>query len=1258
MSGKRDGRNVPSTSSNKKKKRRKKKDILCNVWHLDNKQMSIELDKPATGNDLFNAFLAKLDPISEDGYFGLYFPHTDPLEWVTDEPLKKQTDIRKPVIVEFGVRYFPPKPSKIVSPHTKYLLYLQLKENLATGRFKCPEHVATQLCALSVQADLGDFNEQMFKRSYLSNLMLLPNQDRVEEEIEKWHRALEKMTFTEAIQTFLSLSAKQDLYGVDLFQVKEKSQKHYIGVHARGLTVFTENLKVLHKHKWKAIAELLFEKENFVLFVKPALKTQSLHRVEFTCETKKHSRALWAAAVQQHTFFRRTSQPKVQVRSKLGRFMSAKSQYPLRKARVNISGKTEYETREKALRSSTSKSLTFARTGTVVKGNTNTPRRHAYENISSETFDSLYKHTSPAQNSLPVTTTTSTEDEGRQRLIDDMDTYVSLSKRPSMMDSSKLKSFHSEDIQAINTADTVVAKAITFDFEPERRANFVDVSDLPPLIMNGGEMNNNVNEGVEINVVNDNETDHESDNEDSTSNIVQPFLTPQRHGTVENLEPDVILGKTNFDKQQSNKLLMTATPIDRTRPDFTPLSPLTSDTKPPLDPMNAFTSNNGSFIGMSIGGEKDTNSSSLNNNNSEDRGSEGEEDDGVASGVFRFEADPLVEERPIRGTEVIEFPKKKGKLGFTFVGDEKHATDKLHVKHVLPNGAAADDGRLQEQDELECVNDEIVVGLPFNEVVKIIKAREDGVKLVVSRDCIYTNMKPVNGSYGMGFRGGVDLGFPIVISKITPNSPADENDAVQLGREITHINKISLEFATHDDVLRVIKSADPEEGIDLIIHPIRRRKTSKSKRGRGSKTAKVQPTPTTENNVIDYDNFANTTTTAPTNTNTNEDATTDNDIGDKNGQISAEEEAVEVRVVDESLFANADAFDVDVEVNAVDGPNHIESNGKGVATEDVTMVNDSVVPDTFGDDVEDTEGNTSNYKRRDSYVLERGKYFDRANTILRRKLIKGSYQTIPRGRLEDPHGFSCRVGRFDENKLRNRYRDIIPFDDTRVVLKDAPNDYFNGSHIQFKAGEKDFNYIACQGPKPNTADHFWKVVWDNGVRIVVMVTNLTEGGRSKCFQYWPEEKESQAFGDYEVTTNAVLDRPGFVIRDFHIRYNKSKRRMFQFQFLGWPDHGIPADGKSFLEFVREIEAFKCRLKKPMPLLVHCSAGVGRTGVFILTELGLALLRANNPVNLSQILIELRRQRAILVQTTSQYDFVFNTLKDVKEQNGPDFDISP
>lgn len=102
-----------------------------------------------------------------------------------------------------------------------------------------------------------------------------------------------------------------------------------------------------------------------------------------------------------------------------------------------------------------------------------------------------------------------------------------------------------------------------------------------------------------------------------------------------------------------------------------------------------------------------------------------------------------------------------------------------------------------------------------------------------------------------------------------------------------------------------------------------------------------------------------------------------------------------------------------------------------------------------------------------------------------------------------------------ENLARNRYKDVLPYDDTRVRLVSETNDYINASHVSYDTGKAVFRYIVSQGPKPETTEHFWQMVWENQVRIISMVTTLVEAGRSKCHQYWPASTaEPVKFGDF------------------------------------------------------------------------------------------------------------------------------------------------
>nr|XP_025955663.1 tyrosine-protein phosphatase non-receptor type 3 isoform X2 [Dromaius novaehollandiae] len=393
---------------------------------------------------------------------------------------------------------------------------------------------------------------------------------------------------------------------------------------------------------------------------------------------------------------------------------------------------------------------------------------------------------------------------------------------------------------------------------------------------------------------------------------------------------------------------------------------------------------------------------------------------------------------------------------------------------------------------------------------------------LIEGDLLLVRITPdEDGKFGFNLKGGVDQKMPLVVSRITPGSPADKCiPKLNEGDQIVLINGRDISEHTHDQVVMFIKASRESHTRELAL--LVRRKVVKQ--------------------------FA------------------------------------EPRSEDES-----------------DSQNLPES----------LLPNCSEYGDTLEESMEQLKKG-----------LESGTVLIQFEQLYRKK-----------------PGLAVTCAKVPQNMDKNRYKDVLPYDATRIILQ-GEEDYINANYVNMEIPTVGIvnRYIATQGPLPHTCAHFWQAVWDHKLSLIIMLTTLTERGRTKCHQYWPDPPDVMEYGNFRVRCQSEDCTIAYVVREMVITNVKTEQQhaVTHLQYVAWPDHGVPDDSMDFLEFVT---CMRPKRVKNEPVLVHCSAGIGRTGVLVTMETAMCLIERKQPVYPLDIVRKMRDQRAMMVQTSSQYKFV-------------------
>uniref|UniRef100_A0A2K6UVT2 Tyrosine-protein phosphatase non-receptor type 13 n=1 Tax=Saimiri boliviensis boliviensis TaxID=39432 RepID=A0A2K6UVT2_SAIBB len=279
-------------------------------------------------------------------------------------------------------------------------------------------------------------------------------------------------------------------------------------------------------------------------------------------------------------------------------------------------------------------------------------------------------------------------------------------------------------------------------------------------------------------------------------------------------------------------------------------------------------------------------------------------------------------------------------------------------------------------------------------------------------------------------------------------------------------------------------------------------------------------------------------------------------------------------------------------------------------------------------------------------VLPSGKYTG-ANLKSVIRILRGLLdQGIPSKELENLQELKpldqCLIGQTKENRRKNRYKNILPYDATRVPLGDEGG-YINASFIKIPVGKEEFIYIACQGPLPTTVGDFWQMIWEQKSTVIAMMTQEVEGEKIKCQRYWPNilGKTTMVSNRLRLALVRMQQLKGFVVRAMTLEdiQTRELRHISHLNFTAWPDHDTPSQPDDLLTFI----SYMRHIHKSGPIITHCSAGIGRSGTLICIDVVLGLISQDLDFDISDLVRCMRLQRHGMVQTEDQYIFCYQVI---------------
>ncbi|XP_044159722.1 tyrosine-protein phosphatase non-receptor type 13 isoform X2 [Bufo gargarizans] len=645
----------------------------------------------------------------------------------------------------------------------------------------------------------------------------------------------------------------------------------------------------------------------------------------------------------------------------------------------------------------------------------------------------------------------------------------------------------------------------------------------------------------------------------------------------------------------------------------------------------------------------------------------------------------------------ITLPCNKGILGLNLSGGPNSPSQVIYVEDIKPGSVADQEGTLRPLDIIHYINGESTSNMTLEEVkhilesslpVVVLKATREGNPVVPSnKNLVNVDSKPIQiNGYSSGERlkhikdnsdvyasearlfhvvlekplSG-ELGFSLVggeygifVKSINPGGVSDIEGSLQVGDRLLKVNGECMKGATHGKAVSCIRNAKGLVQMEVARELMPKEASLALDKCNGNLELHESNNNYCEDDEEDQNDVIQSLLDVVHEQTQN--------LLQLSRQNALSEDNYSVDQTEEDIDEKAEDTDCDDFSLPDDSPEPGNVNGLG----SYNNINGNERSPSQSNSVKQGKGETKSYDVKiESSLLDRfrvtseklsslplvqvmplGRYSENKLKSVIRQIHSMLEQGVPAKEFEELQDLKpldeCLIGQSKDNRKKNRYKNILPYDSTRVPLG-TEDGYINASYIKMPVGNEEFIYIASQGPLPSTVSDFWQMVWEQKATVIAMMTQEMEGGKIKCQRYWPDElrRPVRITSELQLTLVKTQQLESFVLRvvELHDVQTGEKRHIAHLNFTAWPDHDTPTDPNQLLTFI----SYMRYIYKYGPIITHCSAGIGRSGTLICIDVMLGLISRDLEFSISDLVRTMRLQRHGMIQTEEQYMFCYQVI---------------